>query len=99
MASSIPIPGGRSFHPVKIRRKEKVLIRLYIKTSPLFALVNYTLYKTPPFLLFPHFSICTLNKTFSLEGEEAQNRGGKFESEIGGNLSLSPKLGESCTQF
>jgi len=38
----------------------------------------------------PYFSICTLNKTFSLE-EEAQNRGGNLNQKLGGNLS--PKLG------
>jgi len=50
------------------------------------------------FFSFPYVSIYTLDKTLSLEGEKAQNGGGKVESKtMAGNLS--PKLRGSCTRF
>ena len=39
----------------------------------------------------------TLNKIFSLEGKEAQNGGGKHESEIWGEPP--PKTSGSCARF
>jgi len=44
-----------------------------------------------------HRSNYTLNKTFSLEEEKAQNRRGKLESKIGRNLSQ--KLGVVAPDF
>jgi len=44
----------------------------------------------PLFFIVPYFSICILNKTFSLEGEEAQNRGENLSQKFG---EPEPKTG------
>jgi len=70
--ASVPIPGGRSLHPVKNRGSfDKAVDQnsppiFYF--LPTFHWANYTLNKTPPYFLFPSllfFLKSTFNKTSS----------------------------------
>jgi len=74
------------------------------KTLPIFLLFLYfsicTFNKIFPlfftFSLFFHWAKYTFNKTFSLEGEEAQNRGENLSQKLG---EPEPKTGGHCARF
>jgi len=86
-------------------KRGEALIRLQIKTIFSGQTTPLTKLPLPYFLLHLYFSICTLNKTFSLKGEEAQNREenlrqklGEPEPKTGGKLHpiSIPGFGDRC---
>ena len=82
--ASILISGGRSLHPVTNKRGESFDKVVDQNFSLIFHWANYTLTKLPLFFTFPYFSIYTLNKTFSLEEKEPQNREKNLSQKLGG---------------
>jgi len=74
--------GGRGLRPVK--KGGGSFDKVVDQTLSIF---------TSPIFYWAHY---TLNKTFSLEGKEAQNGGENLSQKL---FDLSPKTGGSCARF